>query len=501
MRSDKFLFLFIGFLLFHFTLYSQTQLGPDLVGEAFEDQFGTAMALSDDGTIVAVAAKENDEAASNAGHVRVYQWTGTDWMQLGMDLDGVGPSDRLGTSVALAADGWTVACGAPENGAPKGYVVVRVWDGTAWIPKGEPIEGVNISDRFGTSVALTDNGDRLAVGAVFHDTNGSNAGQVTVYDWTGTDWVQVGPSLYGEDTGDNAGSAVSLSADGTRLAVGASDSDVNGTKSGRVWVYEWTPDSTWTLLGEPLDGEDERDEFGTHVRLSTDGKRLAVGAPFNDGNGTWSGHVRVFEWAENRWVKLGQDLDGEGDFDRAGYSVDLGANGNRVIIGAINNGDNGAQAGHARVFEWSGSRWIQIGLDIDGDQSQDLLGFSVAIAENGETVAVGAPINGNAFAENAGYARVFALPDGLSTSLSILPTGRLLLFPNPVEDWLFIDLVDTPGQQLELTVFAADGRPVLHQTLVSRTPFSLAVGDLLPGFYTVTISAHQFLQTRKFLKR
>jgi len=304
----------LAIFIFQILSFSQAQLGGDIIGETFEDQFGQAMALSDDGTILAIGAKENDEVASNSGHVRLYKWEDDAWTQLGGDIDGVGSSDRLGTSIALSASGLVVACGAPENGAPKGYVVIREWDGNAWLPKGEILEGIGVGERFGISVSLSADGNRVAVGAIHNDDAGSNAGQVKVYDWNGDSWQQIGPPINGTMAGDNTGSAVSLSADGNRLAIGATDNDETGNKAGQVRVFEFAADSTWQQIGMDIYGEDTRDESGTHVRLSSDGNRLAISAPFNDGNGNWSGHVRVYEWQDSSWTQMGADLDGEKEF-------------------------------------------------------------------------------------------------------------------------------------------------------------------------------------------
>ena len=62
---------------------------------------------------------------------------------------------------------------------------------------------------------------------------------------------------------------------------------------------------------------------------------MAIGAPLNDGNGSNSGHTRLYEWDGTSWVQLGADIDGEAAGDQSGYSVSLSADGSRVAIGAI----------------------------------------------------------------------------------------------------------------------------------------------------------------------
>ena len=94
------------------------------------------------------------------------------------------------------------------------------------------------------------------------------------------------------------------------------------------------------------------DELGYSVSLSGDGKTLAVGADTNDGNGANSGHVRVYRMDDSStsWTKIGEDIDGEASYDNSGYYVSLSADGTTVAIGAPFNDDNGVDSGHVRIF-------------------------------------------------------------------------------------------------------------------------------------------------------
>ena len=124
--------------------------------------------------------------------------------------------------------------------------------------------------------------------------------------------MQLGLDIDGEAAGDVSGSSVSLSSDGSRLAIGATENDGSGADAGHVRVYQWDGVG-WIQLGQDLDGEAAGDEFGYAVSFSSDGSRLAIGAPENDSSGVDAGHVRVYDWdsVSLSWVQLGQDLDGE----------------------------------------------------------------------------------------------------------------------------------------------------------------------------------------------
>ncbi|MCP4743838.1 MAG: hypothetical protein GY871_16660, partial [Actinomycetales bacterium] len=124
-------------------------------------------------------------------------------------------------------------------------------------------------------------------------------------------------------------------------------------------------------LGQDIDGEAAGDDSGWSVSLSADGNRVAIGAIYNDENGSSAGHVRIYGLSGNTWIQLGQDIDGEAAGDRSGVSVSLSADGNRVAIGADRNDGNGSDAGHVRIYGLSGNTWIQLGQDIDGEAAGD----------------------------------------------------------------------------------------------------------------------------------
>ena len=117
----------------------------------------------------------------------------------------------------------------------------------------------------------------MAIGALLNDGNGSSAGHVRVYEYSGGGWAQLGTDIDGEAAGDQSGFSVSLSSDGTRVAIGASGNDGNGNNSGHVRVYDWNG-SAWTKLGADIDGEAADDRSGVSVSLSSDGTRVAIGA-------------------------------------------------------------------------------------------------------------------------------------------------------------------------------------------------------------------------------
>jgi hypothetical protein len=98
----------------------------------------------------------------------------------------------------------------------------------------------------------------------------------------------------------------------------------------------------WFQVGADIDGESSGDNFGVSVSMSSDGSRVAIGGNMNDcPSYSNAGHVRVFEYDSSSWVQLGSDIDGEWANDEFGWSVSLSADGDRVAIGGYLNDDGG----------------------------------------------------------------------------------------------------------------------------------------------------------------
>ena len=102
-------------------------------------------------------------------------------------------------------------------------------------------------------------------------------------------WKQLGSDINGEVAGDNSGNSVSLSSDGTIIAIGALGNDGNGNASGHVRVYKYDS-GNWSQVGSDIDGEAANDYSGKSVSLSSDGTIVAIGAHINNGNG---GDVKI----------------------------------------------------------------------------------------------------------------------------------------------------------------------------------------------------------------
>ncbi len=194
-------------------------------------------------------------------------------------------------------------------------------------------------------------------------------------------WLQVGSDIDGEATSDWSGHSVSISEDGLTVAIAALGNDGNGTDAGQVRIYKYIA-GTWVQQGGDIDGEAADDFSGQSVSLSDDGLTVAIGAYWNDGNGTNAGHVRVYKYIAGSWVQQGSDIDGEAAEDDSGWSVSLSSDGLTLAIGAPKNDGNGTDAGHVRIYKYIAGAWTQQGGDIDGEAVGDWLGWSVSLSSN-----------------------------------------------------------------------------------------------------------------------
>ncbi len=415
---------------------SWEQVGTDIHGEQSGDLSGHPMALSADGVRLAIASPVADGGGEERGTVRVFEWDGDSWAQIGQAIHGGQDGDKFGTSVAIDADGSRLAIGTPRRRVgpmynPSGLVLVYELKYAVrpdfsliplWVQMGVEIEG-DPGELLGSTVALSADGSRLAVGLPYRILRPA----VRVFDWTGATWVQVGADLLGTLSSGEFGTSVALSEDGSRLAVGEHFHErPSDDGSGHAQVYEWTG-ADWVRLGAGIEGEGAGDFLGFAVALSADGSRLAVGAPLNDSNGDDSGHVRVFDWTGAAWVQMGQDVDGEASEDRSGGSVSLSSDGSRLAVGApLNQGSGHFRAGHVRVYDLriigiGVPVWVQVGDDVDGEASQDRSGSSVGLSADGSRLAVGAPFSdGNGV--DSGQVRVFeygAVPNPMCHGLPV----------------------------------------------------------------------------------
>ncbi|MBT6513591.1 MAG: hypothetical protein HOK65_02375 [Crocinitomicaceae bacterium] len=324
---------------------SWIQKGQDLYGEGYQDAM-VGVDINAAGNIIALGMYGHDGGGTLAGTVRIYKWNGSIWDQLGSDIYGENGGDRSGCAISLSSDGHTIAIAAYENdggGFHSGHVRVFSWNGSSWIQKGSDMDGEALGDRSGEAAWLSGDGNTVIVGALNNDGSALQGGHARVYSWNGSDWSQKGSDLDGTHEWGAAGRAVTVNHDGSVIAVTYTNSVV-----GYVKVFRWNG-SSWVLKGTEILEEDSF--IGKSLSLSADGNVLAAGGGSSSDPYSWGGNVKVFKWESGQWNQIGENIHGESIDARSGSSVDISADGNSVIIGAFS-GENafGIETGNARVY-------------------------------------------------------------------------------------------------------------------------------------------------------
>lgn len=372
------------------------------------DTFGEAVALSNDGSTLAVGAPkeaggggdDNDDSAPNAGAVYIYAragLTGRSWQQQAyVKASNADAGDRFGQTLALSADGSTLIVGAPgedsksrqidtdadnddATSAGAAYVFRRgngQWSQQAYLKA----SNAEAADFFGNTVTVSADGETIAVEARGEDStargvNGDqslsgaeSSGAVYVYLLQAAGWMQQAyVKATNPEANDAFGNALALSADGSTLAIGArlEDSNARGidgdhsnndaSSSGAAYVYvrandQWSYDAYIKASNteQMPNSAFSADHFGAAIALSADGNLMAVGAPYESSAAT--------------------GIDGDAE-------------------------NNGAiEAGAVYVFRRDAGTWQQhTYIKASNTQAVDHFGWAVAMNADGDMIAVGAP--------------------------------------------------------------------------------------------------------------
>ena len=490
-NSLKYLFLA---LLFSTGLMAQVQVGQPILGAASGDYFGENTAINGNGTIVAGFATMHD---SNKGHVRVFQYTPTgnaSWTQMGSDIDGESANDNGaiengGNNIALNLAGNILAFGSVNDDGTAtnaGHVRVFQFISGNWVQMGDDIDGEAQSDNLGVSVALSDDGYTIVIGANEHDDDGaSQTGAIYVYTWNGSAWVQKGSSLHGS-ANHLFGNDVSVNSNGTIIAGSSRRASSN---KGQVKIYQYNSSATdsWTLIGSIL-GEANNDYSGASISLNSSGNIIAIGATNNTGaNGSQSGHVRVYKYSPTgnaSWTQLGADIDGESASDYFGDAVSLSGDGFTLAVGARQNEGGGSTRGGVYIYKFTPTEttsWTQFRTDIDGGTSNNAFwGESVSISKDGTRVVGGSCLADDGPGSNAGLLKVFDfLPE-----VDIFPEAARYIEDSNSEQY-YGAIMPSSGQVTFTAIFS--------EPINAITPPTITIGNGVTSATMTAITSQTFM--------
>lgn len=396
---------------------SRGMSGPEDEGSSGQ-RAGSAVAISQDGEIRVVGAS----VYSGQGRVLIFNTTGGQSSLVGTIAAPSG-SQNFGNSVAISRDNRFIVAGHSTGVS----VIERVeseWATTAVI---SPSPSYEDSDKGCTSVFVSDDGSNVLCGVSSFDTSVHelNSGAVFAFDKgneTNSTWSDMEVSIIGGNANDNVGRSFSVSDDWV-IAVGAPRQDDfvetisrRDTQSafGYVDVFQWNG-TNLNRVGERLNGSANGDWFGYSVSLSSDGSVLAVGAPQYGSlsEGYRRGRVSVYEYRNDSW-DLVQNIDGMSG-GNSGWSVSLSDDGTYLAVGApyASRDENSPLSGSFIIYERNGTEYIPLSDEVFGDSPNDLMGFSVSLADNGKII-VGEPTVSQS--QESGGASVFSFSSSLATT-------------------------------------------------------------------------------------
>lgn len=474
------------FLLIPVIAISQIQIGDKIEGDHGTDGFGRSVAVSADGNIIAVGAPKNDDNGADSGHVRVYENSNGTWTQIGDDIEGETAGDQLGQSIALSANGNIVAIGAPfgsDGVIYSGYVrVLENVDGV-WTQIGDAISGDNQSDWCGWSVDLSADGNIVAIGSWQGNGNGNKSGQVRVFENIEGVWTQIGSDIYGLQPGHGLGVSVALSSDGTILATGANNHPSSMGNFHYTMIFE-NISGEWVQIGETIYGDNLS---GSNISISSEGNIVAIATP--NGGSNLQGLVRVYENISGTWTQIGSDILGEHALDQIG-KVSISSDGSILVIGAGGGNISGSEniTGQVRIYKNVSNIWTQVGEDIEGEDTNDFFGTSVSLSSPGNVLIVGATTMTTS-ATKKGYVKVYDLTDALSTDSFV--KANFNIYPNPAKDIIHVALED--DLQLEnVTIYNNLGQEV--KTVNQST---IDISSLAKGLYFIEVHTNQGTASKK----
>jgi len=409
--------------------------------------------------------------------------------------------DRFGI-VTLSADGTTLAVGAPgEDGASTGFngddgnnsssgagaVYVYVKDDDNWrFQSYIKASNTGEADGFGSALAISSDGNTLAVGAPFEDSGSAgidgeetnnmleNSGAVYIFRRSGDTWIQKNyVKASNPDANDEFGSSLAMSAFGATLAVGAVNEDSGATladgdqidntmeQSGAVYIFSLQGDN-WqqqSYLKSP--NTNAEDLFGHALALDANGNRLLIGSQYEQSNAvgvngeqsdnslSLAGAAYIYERSNDIW-NFDTYLKASNTFEnyRFAASVAISNDGSTIAIGSVGESSNdigidGNQedqsypdSGAVYVFTRNNTSWQQQAyIKSSNSDIGDLFGAAVSLDSDGDILAVGA-IGESSLAEGV---------SGTEADNSTVDSGAVYAFQRIDSQWQQIKYVKAPN--------------------------------------------------------
>jgi hypothetical protein len=358
-----------------------------LLGSSGSEQ-GYSVSISADGNTLAVGGPGS--SPSDKGSVLLFTRSKDGWSRQ-QQIDGSCASGSFGRSVSLTPDSTIVAVGEPT--CASGTVYLYTWSGNTWKQQQQITAADTVGNSyFGLSISLSADGNTIAIGGPFDSSNGA----VWIFTQGNNVWTEQqkitpppGALAFGE--------SVSLSADGISLAIGAPGT-VLSPSSGDAYIYVLSGNQ-WELQKAFAAPDTTMKCFGKPVTLTADGTCLAISSGIDILNASskslsnaavWIYTTNGDTWTEQQQITVSDSI-GDSGFNNAQVAF---SNSQSVLIagGHLDNSTVGA----IWVFEKSGNLWTEQQKIVPSvQQANEAFGCTVSISANGSTIVVGSPFINN----------------------------------------------------------------------------------------------------------
>ena len=356
-NSHKF---FIFALICSVQLFSQTKMGNTFQDPDINTYEGTGenIALSHDGKIVAIPKSYKNPN----GEVSVYRFVNDQWQAMGNPIVGPNRINNqrtyFGYNLDLSSDGSVLVIAermySTSGTNREGRFVFYKWDGTSWSSMGEVVNDVNNLNAY--ECKLSSDGLTMVMGSWAYTGNMVRQGLVRVYRYNSSNnsWNKIGANIVGTRVNSFSGKKVAISSNGNIVAVQHERGGNN--QQGYVTVYEYDSSANqWNSIGNELVGLERYDFFGSGLDLSGDGNVLVIGTDREDFGGVnRAGRLRIYNRNGNAWNEVFSAA-GLEQYDYFGRSLSISEDGKKIAV----NQRGGSIGGRVRIFENVSSSWTE----------------------------------------------------------------------------------------------------------------------------------------------
>jgi hypothetical protein len=323
-------------IIYDKSLKNRWSLNQVILGKGENNYFGSSIDLNENGNILVIGSLNNEDSNNFAGDVSIYTGFAAISWNLKQKITGKNIEAQFGKHVAISDNGSLIAVGEPYNsGSAINAGAVYLYTGdinNGWSLK-QKIDGINIYQNLGNNIITNYDGSIIVVNSITGDTNSLI--------FTGSHLIFTGNILDGWTLKQNilgyqypASSLeknIAIDKNGDTIIIGESNFN---NDNGAVFIYTGNTNLGWTLH-DNLTGHNKNGSFGRSLSINYSGDLILVGEPnYVDRNGFSVGSVLLYSKnLNNQWSFL-KDYQEDSLENLFGYSVNLSSNNSSFFVGA-----------------------------------------------------------------------------------------------------------------------------------------------------------------------